>query len=129
MNDAMAGDYKAIGNSLMQNLDYGSDGARDYLLPESSATISNIPPYAVAVQAYLYWGAWYDENKVLDEPASNFSTNAWTAGAGWSASGRYRGHSTTANGDPARFLTSKTLDLSGLDPSAVVEVRWEQSDE
>jgi hypothetical protein len=134
MEDAIAGDYIATGNSLMRNLDGDSYGIRDNLLPESSATVSSINATAVVTGAYLYWAAWFDEHKVLDEHCSNFSDNAWvrtttpSPGSAWSANGNYNGHSTVPEGDPRRYLTSKTLDLSGLNPASVVEVRWDQSE-
>jgi hypothetical protein len=131
MNDTIAGDYIATGNSLMEDRPgVGRSNERDNLLTESDATVSTIPSDAVVTNAYLYWAAWYNENKPLDEDCDDYTTNAWTRGAGWTgpSSGRYAGHSTTAEGNSARFLTSKTLNLSGLDPSAIVEVRWEQTE-
>ncbi len=128
IDEAIAGDYVATGNSLML-CDHSSYGTRDTLLSESSATVSTIPSNAVVTQAYLYWAAWYDDNRVLDEDCEDFTDNDWDNGSGWYASyhyRRYQGHSATAEGDPARYLTSKTLDLSGLNPASVVEVRWDQ---
>ncbi len=108
MNDAIAGDYIATGNSLMQNLDGDQYGIRDHLLSESSATVSTIPSSAVVTQAYLYWAAWFDEHKVLDEDCEDFSDNGTT---GYTTSpsrvrhgvsaGSYRGHSTAPEGDAA----------------------------
>jgi hypothetical protein len=131
MNDAIAGDYVATGDSLMRNLDGDQQGIRDNLLAESDGTISTIPASAVVTQAYLYWAAWYDETRVLEEDGEDFTDNGWTAGSGWTASlstRRYQGHSTAAEGNPARNLTTRTLNLSGKPANAVVEVRWDQTE-
>lgn len=53
------GDYRAIGNSLMQDTNY--DRKRDELLYRSSdvkASIADIPDGATVELAYLYWSAW-----------------------------------------------------------------------
>jgi hypothetical protein len=133
LDGAIAGDYKATGNSLMI-CDHSGSGIRDTLLSESDATVSSINAAAVVTQAYLYWAAWFDETRVLDENCEDFTDNAWTRSdpSGWNASysgsygWRYAGHSATAEGDPQRYLTSKTLNLSGKPANAVVEVRWDQ---
>ncbi len=125
MNDAIAGDYVATGNSLMQ-CNHSSNGIRDTLLSESSATVSSINATAVVTQAYLYWAAWFDEHKVLDEDCSDFDN--WTPGAAWTrSSGQYRGHSSAAENSTDRYLTTKALNLGGLNPASVVHVRWEQT--
>ena len=54
------GDYRAIGNTLMEDTDGDYRGIRDELLYESSATISDIPDDAEVAWAYLYWSAWWD---------------------------------------------------------------------
>jgi Tfp pilus assembly protein PilX len=52
----VGGDARVIGNSLMKDND--SDGIRDELIAESSATISDIPDDANVEAAYLYWSGW-----------------------------------------------------------------------
>jgi Tfp pilus assembly protein PilX len=132
-DDAIAGDYRATGDSLMRNLDGDQYGIRDYLLDESSATISTIPSDAVVTEAYLYWAAWFDESRVL----SGDNPGDWNRGASWSMPYSYyydngwqrdyyfRGHY-SSGGESARYMTSDPVDLSGLSPDAVVEVRWDQ---
>lgn len=128
MNDAIAGDYVAIGNSLMQN-NYSPYGIRDTLLSESSSTASSNPSDGVAILAYLYWAGWVDENTVLEEDCGNFWENDWDDGDDWGTYyGRYYAHSSQDEGHPDRYLASKSLDLSGMDEDAVVEVRWNQWD-
>ena len=53
------GDYRAIGNSLMRDIDGDSSGIRDVLDPQSSASISDILADAIVEAAYLYWSAWW----------------------------------------------------------------------
>ena len=54
----MSGDYRAIGNTNMQDLNL--DRRRETVLEESSAAISNIPSDASVVYAFLYWSGWKD---------------------------------------------------------------------
>jgi hypothetical protein len=54
----MSGDYRAIGNTNMQDLN--EDRRRETVLDESSAAISNIPSDASVVYAFLYWSGWKD---------------------------------------------------------------------
>jgi hypothetical protein len=127
IDDAISGDYVATGNSLML-CDHSSHGTRDTLLSESDGTISSINATAVVTKAYLYWAAWFDENRVLEESCRNFWYNDWDDGDAWYAYGKFRGHSYADEGDPARYLTSKTLNLGGLAPESVVEIRWNQTE-
>lgn len=55
---AVKGNYRAIGNTLMEDTNGDYRGIRDELLSESSATISDIPSDAEVAWAYLYWSAW-----------------------------------------------------------------------
>jgi len=50
------GDYRAIGNTMMEDTD--SDWRRETFVDESSATIANIPEDAEVTLAYLYWSGW-----------------------------------------------------------------------
>ncbi len=54
----MSGDYRAIGNTNMQDLNL--DRRRETVVDESSATINNIPSDASVVYAFLYWSGWKD---------------------------------------------------------------------
>jgi hypothetical protein len=76
LGDAIAGDYVAIGNSLMTGLN--ASHVRTHLEPSSPFTVSSIPPAADVIYAYLYWsGFQYDQN-VFSDTCSNF--NNWDRG-------------------------------------------------
>jgi hypothetical protein len=49
------GNYRAIGNSLMQVSAGGDPHVRDFLLTDSESTIDDIPSEGEVVRAYLYW--------------------------------------------------------------------------
>jgi hypothetical protein len=73
LGDAIAGDYVAIGNSLMTGLN--ASHVRTHLESSSPFTVSSIPPAADVIYAYLYWsGFQYDQN-VFSDTCSNF--NNW----------------------------------------------------
>ncbi|HEY40832.1 MAG TPA: hypothetical protein G4O18_03120 [Dehalococcoidia bacterium] len=135
LGSAFSGDYRAIGNSLMLDLNWDWGGPqRDTLLAESSATISNIPANAQVAAAYLYWSGWYEggdedvaSGQILwEEDCSNMSD--WNgAGPDWSVdSGEFRGHHN--GGESDRYLTKKTsLDLSAYAGDEVT-LSWEQDE-
>jgi len=50
------GDYRAIGNTLMEDQDV--DRKRETFVDESSANITDIPADAEVQLAYLYWSGW-----------------------------------------------------------------------
>ena len=52
----LQGDYRAIGNTMMEDNDV--DRKRETFVDESSATISDIPADAEVTLAYLYWSGW-----------------------------------------------------------------------
>ncbi len=62
---AIAGDYRAVGNSLMAAS--WNERYRDTLLDDSSATVSDIPEDANVAAAYLYWSAWMQGNITLQK--------------------------------------------------------------
>ena len=64
----LRGNYQAIGNSLMEDINGDYHGVRDVLHGESSASVSDIPGDADVKGAYLYWSAWrdYDGEQVAD---------------------------------------------------------------
>ncbi len=62
---AFAGDYLAIGNSLMARSS-PSIRYRDILLTESSTTVDTIPENADVAAAYLYWSGWLEEELELE---------------------------------------------------------------
>jgi Tfp pilus assembly protein PilX len=72
MGDAMAGDYVAIGSSLMTDV---SENIRYTLLDESSHDLTSIPEDADVIAAYLYWSAWKEastQTNILSDSCSNF---------------------------------------------------------
>ena len=135
LGSAVAGDYRAIGNSLMLDLDSDWGGPqRDTLLAESSAAVSDIPTNAQVAAAYLYWSGWFEGGDddaaagqiIWEEDCSNMS--AWNgAGPDWGVdSGEFRGHHNGSESD--RYLTMKdSLDLSAYS-SDVVTLSWEQDE-
>ena len=68
LGSAMAGDYHAIGATLMTatGTGYPDERYRNRLYRESSATIDedDIPPNAIIKAAWLYWSGWMDGSKV-----------------------------------------------------------------
>jgi hypothetical protein len=72
MNDAMSGDYVAIGNSLM----IGNVERRDVLLSSSATTVSSVPADADVISAYLYWSGFKHYTTVFSDTCTNFDN--WT---------------------------------------------------
>jgi hypothetical protein len=133
LGSAIAGDYCAIGNSLMidQYSDWGGP-RRDTLLTESSATVDDIPLDAEVAAAYLYWSAWLaggsDEEIIWEDNCRDFSD--WNNPANdWVISGnRFRGHHIGSAPDWHRYLTLQdSLDLSSYQGETVM-VSWDQSE-
>ncbi|MBI4303082.1 MAG: hypothetical protein HY665_01905 [Chloroflexi bacterium] len=128
LSSAIAGDYRAIGGTLM--IDQYPDGGgpeRDTLLPESDATVSDIPPDAEVGAAYLYWSGWRDEDSkqtLFSDSGADFGE--WISGSAWSInSGRFRSHY-SSGAESTRYLTLKnSLDLSSYEPGTVT-VSWDQ---
>jgi hypothetical protein len=63
---AVAGDYKALGNSLMIDANHGGY-YRETKLTESSASVNDIPQDARVEAAYLYWSAWRNNSRQVTE--------------------------------------------------------------
>jgi hypothetical protein len=133
MDAAIAGDYRAIGNSLMQD-NYWPYNKRDTLLAESTTELSDIPndpedDVGDVIAAYLYWSGWIDSGFTQTIWYDNCSDlDDWTqTGSDWmSSSGRFYGHHD--GGEPDRYLEmASVVDLSGYSSGSVV-VEWDQSD-
>ena len=130
LGSALAGDYHAIGATLMTPT--GSPYYRDRLFRESSATVTegDIPSNAIIAAAYLYWSGWIEhgEGAILwSDDCANF--NKWNPGSSWSIynSQSFRGHY-NSGGESARRLTMKnSIDLSAA-PSGT-EVKWQQRED
>ncbi len=133
MGDAIAGDYCAIGNSLMRDINH--DNYRETWLSESSTEVDTIPNdaeegFADVIQAHLYWSGWRNESRKqteLSESCSNF--DRWIDGSSWDIGSNYfQGHYSSSGEDP-RCLTLKSeysLDLSSYADMGAVTVSWEQ---
>lgn len=127
---AIAGDYRAIGNSLMiQSRPYPSTRYRDILLDSSPATLSDIPEDAEVTAAYLYWSGWFEEGMetiIFEDECSNFSNWSNPASDWGISSGTFRGHHQPDAPDSHRYLTMQSsLDLSSY-ASGTVKVSWQQ---
>jgi hypothetical protein len=135
MDAAISGDYKAIGNSLMQDNNYPW-GKRDTLLTESSTTLTTIPngdpedDVGDVLAAYLYWSGSYQ---------GSFSTPIWyedcgyiddwiQTGSDWSvSSGRFRGRHT--GGETDRYLEMpESVNLSSYSEGDAI-VEWDQDED
>jgi hypothetical protein len=81
MGAALAGDYRAIGNSLMLDTDHDSHGIRDQLLTSSSTAVADIPTDADVIAAYLYWSGWKSQpvtNNISPFPDNCSNFNNWS---------------------------------------------------
>jgi len=130
MGAAIAGDYRAIGNSLMIDTVPDSYDIRDELLAESDAEVTDIPSNADVIAAYLYWSGWFAEGTALpiwEDDCSNFG--AWISGSVWNIdSGHFRSHY-SSGAESTRYITMKnSLDLSSY-ASGTVKVSWDQWEE
>jgi hypothetical protein len=127
LSGGIAGDYMAVGNSLMIDADH--DGQfRDTLLSDSSANVSSVPIDATVRAAYLYWTGWRNGVQFYDT-CDNY--NNWTEGSAWSISGthnkEFRGHY-SSGGSAARYITlSESINLSGFSYPDV-KVMWNQDE-
>jgi hypothetical protein len=125
MGAAIAGDYRAVGNSLMTD-DESPWHVRDNLLDESDAEVDDIPESADVVAAFLYWSGWIEEGALGQIYSLNdfTTTDNWTPGNSWHhESGLFRGDD--AN-DVGRYLTmTNSLDLSSY-PLGHVVITWDQ---
>jgi hypothetical protein len=68
LGDAIAGDYVAIGNSLM----IGNVEKRDQWLPSSDNILTAIPSDADVISAILYWSGFRHDTSVFSDGCSNF---------------------------------------------------------
>ena len=145
MGSAIAGDYVAIGDTLLTatvNAYY-----RDRLYKESSDTVQEftgsgdvppgyVPENAHVDAAYLYWSGWIegagDATSVWSDPCDNFnnwlrsSPSHWSFTGGWDSEFMGQGGGT----DASRTLTMNIPVTGILDLSAYsgqeVTVSWEQ---
>jgi len=129
LRSAIAGDYQALGNSLMIDTNHDQYSIRDVLLTNSDAAVSSIPPDAEVGAAFLYWSAWRAEGSkqtVFSDSCSNFGN--WISGSCWNIhSGSFRSHY-SSGAESTRYCTLKnSLNLSSYAPGTV-SVSWDQSE-
>lgn len=130
MGAAIAGDYRAVGNSLMRDTVHDSYDIRDELLAESDAEVTDITSNADVIAAYLYWSGWFAEGTaqpMWEDDCSDFGD--WISGSCWNInSGHFRSHY-SSGAESTRYLTMKnSLDLSSY-ASGTVKVSWEHWEE
>jgi hypothetical protein len=128
MGAAIAGEYRAIGNSLMIDTNHDAWGIRDVVLQESSTTISDIPLSADVVSAYLYWSGWYHQGTpqpLFEDDCADFGE--WIPGSSWNIdSGHFRSHY-SSGAESTRYLSlNDNYDLSAYER---IQVSWEQWEE
>jgi Tfp pilus assembly protein PilX len=126
LDQATAGDYVAIGNSLM----IGDVTKRDNLLVSSNTSISTIPSDADVTHAWLYWSGFrHDLQPFADNCSSSNLTNSWTNGGDWSynsGSGDYQGQH--SGSDARRYLAMTNGKNLAIYPTGTAyEVSWTQS--
>jgi hypothetical protein len=140
LGQAVAGDYKALGNSLM--VDANHDGYyRELKLEESSASVDDIPEDARVEAAYFYWSAWRNNNRQdtkYSDSCDDFgewnSGSNWDTDSDWSLFGSHNKYFSShySNGaEYTRYLTLKdqySVDLSTCTPGSVT-VSWRQREE
>jgi len=129
---ATAGDYKAIGNSLMTDDDKDYSDLRETWHASSTTTLSSLPNDAYISHAYLYWSGFFK---------SGFSAAFWGPDGcsnwnNWSGPNKYWHIETSgddrfyaykaSSGNDTRYLTMKNcISLSGR-PAGTTIVEWEQ---
>jgi hypothetical protein len=147
LGTAIAGDYQAIGNSLLvrsrTDIRY-----RDTLLDESIATIQSddpndsayIPASAQVDLALLYWSGWFEgiaSNAVFTESCENFDD--WQNGSRWTVYGYWDKEFQGRGGNYSEGAKSLILDILenppsfGLDLSEwvgeTIQISWDQDEE
>jgi len=138
MAAAIAGDYKAIGNSLMQDNSYPWN-KRDTLLPDSTTTLDTIPngdpedDVGDVLAAYLYWSGSYQGSfsTPIWGPDTCGNFNNWTNSAPntvWRiSSGRFRGHYTGSDQDARYLEMASSVDLTAYSEGEAI-VEWDQDE-
>jgi hypothetical protein len=125
---ATAGDYVAIGNSLMT--DDNKDGyVREHWHSSSMSPLSSLPPDAYISHAYLYWSGFFRSgfSAAFWGPDTCSNWNNWDGpNKYWDiSSNRFYGWKDSSGSD-TRYLTMKNcINLSGR-PAGSTIVEWEQ---
>lgn len=138
LGSAVAGDYFAIGNSLLGGNYDPPDNYHYQLYDSTSASIEDgdIPESASTDGIYLYWSGWIDwhgyndDVTILEDNASNFNSPpiSWTDYGDWDvSSGEFRAHHTGSNDNTRILAFAEDLDLS-LYSEKTVTVSWNQDE-
>ncbi len=128
LSGAIAGDYAAIGNSLMIN---PSSHIYQTLLSSSDSTLTTNPADADVIAAYLYWSGFRYDNAVFSDTCTSANlSSSWQNGGDWvwydAYNDYYRGQHDGA--DSRRYLTmSNGINLGGYPAGTKAAVTWEQS--
>lgn len=130
LDNAIAGDYAAIGNSLMNN---PSGHIYTTLLPSSDSTLSTNPADADVLYAYLYWSGFRNDSVLFSDTCSGANlTSSWQNGGDWAFESLYyffnyyRGQHIGT--DSRRYLTmSNNISLEGYTSGTTAEISWRQS--
>jgi hypothetical protein len=133
LTGSISGDYRAAGNSLMQDLN--NDHKREIMLAESSATVSDIPADAQAIAGFLYWSAWRKDASMQTmflatggpDTCANFNYWQVATSSVWSISTStskyFRGGNYASGKD--RYLTLKNaVNLGGISATEIAAVEF-----
>jgi hypothetical protein len=128
LGSAIAGDYRAIGNTLMTDEHYDSGGPKlDTLWSESDATASDIPSSAHVEAAFLYWSGWVEGEEDVQTYFEDFcnNMNQWYPDSNWSAV--RQGGNWVFQGHGSGYLEMQdSVDLSSC-KSGTATISWQQS--
>ena len=130
LGSAIAGDYRAIGNTLMiegTGAGYNPDDIRYELLDDSEAVADDIPSSAHVEAAFLYWSGWVEEAaediRFYDE-CDDIDNGNWTYGGDWQQSGAWEAFYAHHGPGHRRLEMANQLDLSSYE-SGSVTVSWQ----
>ena len=137
---ATAGDYVAIGNSLMTDDNHDSSDLREHWHASSTTTLSSLPNDAYISHAYLYWSGFFRSGFSAaswgpETCTSSSITNNWTntnPGTVWqyydTSNDNFRGHFTSGTHvEAARYLEMKNCFNLSSYPVGQTILEWEQS--
>jgi hypothetical protein len=141
MYAATAGDYVAIGNSLMTDDDHDANDLRETWHSSSTTSLSSLPDDAYISQASLFWSGFFKSGFSApfwgpETCTSTSITNNWTNSNPstvwiWNniTDDNFRGHFTTSSHvEAARYLEMKnSTDLSTFTVGNTI-IEWEHMD-
>jgi hypothetical protein len=127
---ATAGDYVAIGNSLMTDDDKDYSDLREHWHASSTTTLSSLPDDAYISHAYLYWSGFFKSgfSAAFWGPDGCSNWNNWDGpNKYWHiSSNRFYGWKDSSSSNDTRYLEMKNcINLNGR-PAGTTIVEWEQ---